>query len=254
MNDLQIFQNPEFGEIRTAEVNGKTYFVASDVANVLGYSNPRDAVLRHCKGVVKHDTPTSSGVQTMSYIPEGDLYRLITHSKLESAERFEKWVFDEVLPSIRKHGMYAVDELIANPDMAIKAFTALKEEREKRKALEEDNARMRPKEIFADAVSTSHTSILIGDLAKLIRQNGVEIGQNRLFEWMYNNGYLIRSGERHRMPTQKAMNLELFEVKERAIDNPDGSVRLTRTTKVTGKGQVYFVNKFIKNYAKEKQP
>lgn len=256
MNDLQIFSNSEFGDIRAVEVDGKPYFVASDVAKALGYTNTSKAINDHCRWVTKRYIPhpqSKDKIIEVNVIPQGDVMRLAAKSELPGAEKFESWIFDDVIPSVLKHGMYATEELLENPDIAIKAFTALKEEREKRKALQEDNARMRPKEIFADAVSTSHTSILVGDLAKLIRQNGVEIGQNRLFEWMYDNGYLIRSGERHRMPTQKAMNLELFEVKERAIDNPDGSVRLTRTTKVTGKGQVYFVNKFIRNYAKEKQ-
>ena len=155
-------------------------------------------------------------------------------------------VTDEVLPSIRKHGMYAVDDLINDPDLAIKAFTALKEEKTRNKMLQADNERMRPKEIFADAVATSQTSILIGDLAKLLKQNGVETGQKRFFEWLRENGYLIkRKGADWNMPTQKAMELGLFEVKDSAVNNPDGSVRINKTTKVTGKGQQYFINKFL---------
>ena len=165
---------------------------------------------------------------------------------MESAKRFKHWVTSEVLPAIRKHGVYAVDELLSNPEMAIKAFTALKVEREKNKALEADNQRMKPKEIFADAVATSHTSILIGDLAKLLKQNGVETGQKRFFEWLRENSYLIkRKGADWNMPTQKAMALGLFEVKESTVNNPDGSVRINKTTKVTGKGQQYFLNKFL---------
>lgn len=246
MNELQIFNNEEFGNIRTLEVGGKTLFVARDIAIALGYGNPNDAISRHCKGVAKHDTPTTSGIQSMSYISEGDLYRLITHSKLPSAERFETWVFDEVLPSIRKHGMYAVDELVNNPDLLIKVATELKEEREKNKQLEQKIEQDKPKTIFADAVSTSKTSILIGDLAKLICQNGVQIGQKRLFEWLRQNNYLIKSGSSRNMPQQRYVEQGLFEVKESNVQNPDGSVRITKTTKVTGKGQVYFVNKFIK--------
>ena len=165
---------------------------------------------------------------------------------MESAKRFKHWVTSEVLPSIRKHGVYAVDELLANPEMAIKAFTALKEEREKNKVLEADNQRMKPKEIFADAVSTSHTSILIGDLAKLLKQNGIETGQKRLFDWLRENGYLIkRKGSDWNMPTQKSMDLGLIEIKESTVNNPDGSVRINKTPKVTGKGQQYFINKFL---------
>lgn len=249
MSDLKIFQNAEFGQVRTVTIDDEPWFVGRDVAEALGYAEPRSAVSKKVdeadRGVAEMETP--SGKQKMTTINESGLYALIFGSKLESAKRFKHWVTSEVLPAIRKHGVYAVDELLNNPDIAIKAFTALKEEREKNKALQADNVRMKPKEIFADAVATSNQSILIGDLAKLICQNGYKIGQNRLFEWMYNNGFLIRSGSRHRMPTQKAMELKLFEVKERAIDNPDGSVRLTRTTKVTGKGQQYFINKFLKD-------
>ena len=191
---------------------------------------------------------TSSDIPNrgLTIINESGLYALIFGSKLESAKRFKHWVTSEVLPSIRKHGVYAVDELLDNPDMAIKAFTALKEEREKNRLLQADNERMKPKEIFADAVATSHTSILIGDLAKLLKQNGVETGQKRLFNWMRENGYLIkRNGVDRNMPTQKAMEMGLFEVKESTVNNPDGSVRINRTTKVTGKGQQYFINKFL---------
>lgn len=246
MNELQIFENKEFGTVRMIEFDGKTFFMASDVAKALGYTNPNKAINDHCRAITKRSTPISGKMQEVNFIPEGDLYRLVSHSKLESAERFESWVFDEVLPSIRKHGVYAVDELLNDPELAIKAFTALKEEREKNKALQVDNDRMRPKEIFADAVSASHTSILIGDLAKLLKQNGVEIGQKRLFAWLRENGYLIkRNGADWNMPTQKSMELGLFEVKESTTNNPDGSVRINRTTKVTGKGQQYFINKFL---------
>lgn len=246
MNNLQIFENSEFGTVRTVENNGKTYFVANDIAKALGYIETAKAIRTHCKGVSEMDTPSNGGIQRMKIIPEGDVYRLVIKSQLPSAERFESWVFDEVLPSIRKHGMYAVDDLINNPDLAIKAFTALKEEKERNRALQEDNDRMRPKEIFADAVAASDTSILIGDLAKLLRQNGIEMGQKRLFVWMRENGYLIkRKGADWNMPTQKSMELGLLEVKERIINNPDGSARIIKTTKVTGKGQQYFINKFL---------
>ena len=246
MNDLQIFENSEFGTVRTVQFDGKTYFVANDVAKALGYVETAKAVRTHCKGVSEMDIPSNGGIQTMKRIPEGEIYRLVIKSQLPSAEKFESWVFDEVLPSIRKHGVYAVDELLNDTDLAIKAFTALKEEKERNKALQADNDRMRPTEVFADAVATSHTSILIGDLAKLLKQNGVDIGQKRLFNWMRDNGYLIkRKGSDWNMPTQRSMELGLFEVKESTVNNPDGSVRINKTTKVTGKGQQYFINKFL---------
>ena len=184
--------------------------------------------------------------QNATFINESNLYKTIFQSRKQSAERFTDWVTSEILPSIRKHGVYAISELLNDPDLAIRAFTALKEEKERNQALQADNDRMRPKEVFADAVATSHTSILIGDLAKLLKQNGVDIGQKRLFAWMRDNGYLIkRQGSDWNMPTQRSMEMELFEVKESTVNNPDGSVRINRTTKVTGKGQQYFINKFL---------
>lgn len=248
MNELIIFKNEEFGEIRTVQLNNETYFVGKDVAEILGYADPNKAIAMHVDEDDKLNDKTASSLGQRGgwFINESGLYSLILSSRLPAAKRFKHWVTSEVLPSIRKHGVYAVDELLDNPDMAIKAFTALKEEREKNKLLQADNQRMKPKEIFADAVATSHTSILIGDLAKILKQNGIETGQKRLFEWMRKHGYLIkRSGADRNMPTQKAMELGLFEVKESTINNPDGSVRINRTTKVTGKGQQYFINKFL---------
>ena len=250
MNELQIFNNEEFGEIRTAEINGKPYFVASDVATALGYVNPRKAIIDHCKGVTKRDTPTSGGIQELSYIHEGDVYRLIIRSKLPAAEKFESWVMEEVLPSIRKNGGYiAGQENLSDDELLAKALMVAQNKIAERDRIiaekQEHIEKMRPKEIFADAVSSSHTSILIGDLAKLICQNGYQIGQKRLFEWMRNNGYLVKFGASKNMPMQRYIEQGLFEVKESNVQNPDGSVRITRTTKVTGKGQVYFVNKFI---------
>lgn len=251
MDELKVFKNSEFGVVRTVEVDGKPYFVASDVANALGYSNPRKALSDHCKDVTKRDTLTSGGMQSISYIGEGDLYRLIMKSKLPSAEKFESWVMDEVLPSIRKNGGYiAGQETLSDEELLSKALmVAQKKIDEKNELIATQDSRiqeMRPKEIFADAVSASHTSILIGDLAKLLKQNGVDIGQKRLFAWMRDNGYLIRrQGSDWNMPTQRSMEMGLFEVKESTVNNPDGSVRINRTTKVTGKGQQYFINKFL---------
>lgn len=248
MNELKIFENAEFGQIRTVQLNNDIYFVGKDVAEALGYERADNAIRNHIEEDDKlmHQISASGQKRNMMIINESGLYALIFGSKLESAKRFKYWVTSEVLPAIHKHGVYAVDELLQNPDMAIKAFTALKEEREKNRLLQADNERMKPKEIFADAVATSRTAILIGDLAKLLKQNGVETGQKRLFNWLRENGYLIkRKGTDWNMPTQKSMEMELFEVKESTINNPDGSVRINRTTKVTGKGQQYFINKFL---------
>lgn len=246
MNEMTIFNNSEFGIVRTVDINGKAYFVANDVANALGYAIPHKAVQTHCKGVLKWNIHTNGGNQDMLVIPEGDIYRLVIKSKLPTAENFERWVFDEVLPSIRKHGMYAEDELLDNPDLLIGVAQKLKEERERNKALKIENDRMKPKEIFADAVSASNTAILIGELAKILKQNGADTGQNRLFASLRNKGYLIRRhGVDYNMPTQKSMEMGLFEIKERTINNPDGSVRITKTVLVTGKGQQYFINRFL---------
>lgn len=243
MNELQVFENNQFGQMRTITENGNILFCGSDVAKALGYARPNDAISAHCRSTVKRRIATAQGNEAdMSFIPEGDVYRLITHSKLPTAEKFERWVFDEVLPTVRQTGAYmtpeTIEKVLMNPDTIISLATQLKELQTK---VEKD----KPKVLFADAVAASHTSILIGDLAKLIRQNGVEVGQNRLFQWLRDNGYLCSTGERYNLPTQKSMELKLFEVKETTISNPDGSIRITRTTKVTGKGQAYFVNKFL---------
>lgn len=250
MNELQIFNNPDFGEVRTLEENGAVLFCGSDVAKALGYAVPRKALFDHCKGVLKRNVPTAGGEQEMSFIPEPDLYRLVFSSKLPGAEKFTDWVASEVLPSIRKHGMYAtadtVEKMLSDPDTAIKLLTTLKEERAARLALENKVEEDKPKVLFADAVSAAHTSILVGELAKLLKQNGVDMGQNRLFQWMREQGYLIRrKGADFNMPTQKAMEMGLFEIKETAISHADGHTSVTKTPKVTGKGQQYFVRRFL---------
>ena len=239
MNELQIFNSEEFGQVRTIEIDGKPYFSAKDVAEALGYSNPRKAILDHCKGVTKRDTLTAGGQQAVNFIPEGDIYRLIVRSNLPSAERFEKWVFDEVIPRIRQTGGYQLPQTYAE---ALRALADKAEQNEKLTARIET---MRPKEIFADAVAASKTSILVGELAKLITQNGYEIGQTRLFSWLRENGYLMKYGESKNMPMQRYVQQGLFEIKESNVQNADGSVRITKTTKVTGKGQQYFINKFL---------
>ena len=180
------------------------------------------------------------------FINESGLYSLILLSKMPNAKKFKHWVTSEVLPSIRKNGVYAVDELLDNPEAAIKAFTALKEEREKNRMLQEDNERMKPHAILGQAITTANTSILVGALAKLLKQNGIETGQRRLFEWLRDNGYLIKQkGSDWNLPTQKSMEMGLFEIKESVHIDGNGCNRITRTPKVTGKGQQYFINKFL---------
>ena len=251
MQDLQIFNFEEL-PVRTLTVNEESFFVGKDVAEILGYSNTRDALYRHVDGedkdVVKLDT--LGGKQSQTIINESGLYSLIFSSKLESAKRFKRWVTSEVLPAIRKHGLYATDNVIKNtlnnPDYIINVLTEYKKEKEHNLVLEQQVKENKPKVLFADSVAGSDNSILVGELAKLLKQNGVDVGQNRLFKWLRNNGYLIKkSGESYNLPTQKSMDLEILDIKKRVINNPDGSSKITRTPKVTGKGQQYFINKFL---------
>lgn len=255
MEKLGIFQNQKFGSVRTLIINNEPWFVGKDVAEALGYSNPRKALADH---VDADDKMRGDGVtirdsigreQCPAIINESGLYSLVLSSKLPSAKEFKRWITHEVIPAIRQHGAYMTPEVIQkslqDPDFMIQILQNRKQEQERNRALEADNERMRPKEIFADAVSVSKDGILVGALAKLIHQNGVEIGQKRLFQWLRDHGYLMKSGADKNMPTQRARDMDLFKVKERTINNPDGSVRLTRTTLVTGKGQQFFVNKFL---------
>ena len=252
MNELQIFNSSEFGQIRTVTKEDKTYFVGNDVAKALGYTETAKAIRTHCKGVSEMDIPTNGGIQKVKVITEGDIYRLVIKSQLPKAEEFESWIFDNVLPSIRKSGGYiAGQEQMSDTELMAKALLVAQKQIEQRNAIiEQQKAKIeadKPKTIFADAVSASRTSILIGDLAKLICQNGYKIGQKRLFEWLRENGYLIKSGSSKNMPMQRYVEQGLFEIKESNVQNPDGSVRITKTTKITGKGQIYFVNKFKAN-------
>lgn len=247
MNNLKIFENKEFGEIRTVIKDGEPWFVGKDVTKILGYERPTKAILDHVDGEDLDAVPIQDSIGRMQNTPvvnESGLYSLILSSKLPNAKKFKKWVTSEVLPSIRKNGGYiAGQETMSDDELMARALQVAQN-----KILERDKQieTMKPKAIFADAVAASHTSILIGDLAKLISQNGVNIGQKRLFKWLRDNGYLIkRNGSDWNMPTQRSMEVKLFEVKESTINNPDGSIRINRTPKVTGKGQQYFVNKFL---------
>lgn len=251
MEQITGFKNAEFGVLRTIEVDDKILFCASDVAKALGYSNPNKAINDHCRAITKRDTLISGKMQEINYITEGDVYRLIVRSKLPSAEKFETWVFDEVLPSIRKHGAYmteqTVEKALTDPDFLIRLATELKQEQEKRKSLESQIQADKPKVIFADSVTTSNTCILVGELAKILKGNGVNIGQNRLFEWLRENGYLVnRKGTDYNTPTQKSMDLGLFKIKETTVIRSDGHIQISKTPKITGKGQIYFTNKFLK--------
>lgn len=250
-NEIQIFENPEFGKVRTVQLDDEPWFVGKDVAEALGYSETAKAIRMHVdeddKGVSVLDTP--GGKQKTTVINESGVYALVFGSKLPNAKAFKHWVTHDVLPSIRKHGAYAtpdtIDKILTNPDFGIRLLTELKKEREKSAAQAAELEAAKPKVIFADAVATAKTTILIGALAKLLKQNGVNIGQNRLFKWMREHGYLIKHGDNKNMPTQTAMEMKLFEVKVGTYIDANGANQTTRTTKVTGKGQQYFINKFL---------
>ncbi len=253
--NLQVFENNEFGEIRALVIDNEPWLVGKDVAEILGYSNPSKAVIMHVdeddrtKEMIPHSQNGNMVKTQTTLINESGLYSLILSSKLPSAKKFKRWVTSEVLPSIRKHGIYAtpktIEDMLNDPDTMIKTLQALKKEREEKQKLQQQIERDKPKVLFADAVSTSKSSILVGELAKILKQNGVDIGQNRLFKWLRQNGYLIsRKGTDYNMPTQYSMNLGLFEVKETTITHSDGHISISKTPKVTGKGQIYFINKF----------
>jgi anti-repressor protein len=247
MNELQIFNSEEFGEIRTVTVNDEVWFVAKDVCEALKHTNTTVAMQ-----MLEEDERTKLSLGRAgetNCINESGLYTLIIKSNLPKAKKFRKWVTSEVIPSIRKNGGYiAGQETLSDEELMAKALLVANNKIAERDKIIEQ---MKPKEIFADAVATSHTSILVGDLAKLICQNGYQIGQKRLFDWLRENNFLIKCGSSRNMPQQRFVEQGLFEIKESNLVNPDGSVRITKTTKVTGKGQVYFVNKFLKGAKNE---
>lgn len=261
MNELEIFKNKDFGEVRTSIINDEPYFNLNDVCRILDIRNPSDAKSRLRKdgvgttevGVVtgtKSDGSDAIQYVKANFINESNLYKLIFQSRKPEAERFADWVTSEVLPTIRKHGAYmtetVIERTLTDPDYLIQLATTLKEEKQRRIAAEEENERNKPKVLFSDSCEVAENSILIGEFAKRMKQNGLpNMGQNRLFAYLRNQGYLCKNGERRNRPTQKSMEQGLFETKVRVINNPDGSTRTTTTTKMTGKGQIYFTNKLL---------
>ena len=249
---IQVFQNEEFGQVRVQMIEGKPWFCGKDVALCLGYADHKKAIKQHTdedEGVKCPLTDSLGREQEMLFINESGLYSLILGSTLPQAKQFKKWVTSEILPSLRKYGIYitgktTIADLMTPQDMVAYSQKMI-EYCNQVITLKAKVEEMTPKVIFADAVAISNTCILIGDLAKLLKQNGIDIGQKRLFEYLRQNGYLIKTTSSKNMPTQKSMDLGLFEVKEHTITKPDGVVQITRTTKVTGKGQVYFINHFL---------
>lgn len=254
MNNLQLF-NFEGNEVRTLKINDEPYFVGNDVAKILGYSNYRKAVFEHVDDEDKLRTQIRYAGQNreVTVINESGLYSLILSSKMPNAKRFKRWVTSEVLPAIRKHGAYMTDEkafdVVNNKDGLA---SLLQQAADQLRAKDIQIEKMKPKALFADSVATSKTTILVGELAKILRGNGINIGANRLFEWLREHGYLIqRKGSDWNMPTQRAMNQGLFEIKETTINHSNGSISISKTPKVTGKGQQYFVNLFLKSMKTE---
>ena len=253
MKDLQIFKNKKFGEMRTTQIDNTPYVCLADVCKILEIKNISDCKDRLNKdGVVISEVIDKLGrKQQATFINESNLYKVIFQSRKPEAEQFTEWVTNEVLPSIRKTGGYiAGEENMSEDELILKAMNVLNAKVEnlrlENQKLEDRIEEQKPKVLFANSVETSKTSVLIGELAKIIKQNGHDIGQNRLFEWLRINNYLIsRKGTDYNMPTQKSMNLGLFEVKETSITHSDGHISISKTPKVTGKGQVYFVNKFV---------
>jgi anti-repressor protein len=246
MNHTQIF-NYQGSDIRTVVINNEPWWIAKDVCDVLELSNPTVALQSLDEDERSKFNLGRQGETNI--VNEPGLYSLIMRSRKPEARTFKRWITHEVIPTIRKHGAYMtpekLEEVLLNPDTLIRLATDLKAEREARIAAETKIEADRPKVLFAEALETSSNTILIGELAKLLKQNGVDVGQNRLFERLRHEGYLMRTrDERWNDPTQRAMEMGLFEVKVRSINNPDGSVRTIKTTKVTGKGQIYFINKF----------
>lgn len=249
---LMAFENAEFGTIRAMNEGGEPWFVAKDVCGILGYANPSKAIADHVENEDKlnNETLSSLGQRGGWLINESGLYSLIFGSKKPEAKAFKRWVTHEVLPAIRKTGGY----MAARPDETPEEIMArallvandtMARQRERIEGLSAENAELRPKALFADAVAASDGTCLVGELAKMLRQNGVDIGQNRLFGWLRDNGWLGRSGCNRNVPTQRAMDMGLFRIKETAVTHSDGHVTVTRTPKVTGKGQRYFVDKFV---------
>lgn len=262
MNNVQLFSSPKFGDIRIVEIEGKPYFVAIDVARGLGYKDPNSAVTRHCKGAVKHPVLDNNRVtQIMNVIPQGDIYRLAAKSELPGAEEFESWIFDDVLVSVVNHGAYmtgdTLEKALTSPDFLIQLATNLKEEQQKRITAERIIEEQAPKVQFADSFKASSSLMLIRDLAKYINQNACPMGETRLYNWLVEHKYLIRSKrwsntkqkyEFDYTPTQKASDLKIFHVEPTLIHSRTGEYLFTKhTVKANAKGQEYFLSKFLKD-------
>ena len=253
MNELKIFENAAFGAVRVVMKDGEPWFVAKDVCECLDLGNPRTSIAlldEDEKGVHTVDTP--GGPQEVSIISEAGLYSLILRSRKPEAKAFKRWVTHDILPAIRRHGAYLTpdmtEKVLSDPDTIIRLATDLKVEREKRRKLEAQAAADRPRVVFAESIEVAKTSILVGEMAKLIKQaTGCDMGQNRFFEWLCANGYLHKQGSQKNMPTQRCIDAGWMEIKEGTRIGSSGECHITRTPKITGKGQIYFVNLFLRD-------
>lgn len=253
-NDIQLFHSDKFGDVRALSIDDEPWFVAKDVCDLLGVAT--NHLREEGRGLDDDEVSSLPNWEGRGSAPliisEPGLYKLIMRSRKPEAKAFQRWVTHEVIPSIRRHGAYAtpvtIDRIIADPQFGIRLLTELKEERDRSAALEAENHELRPKALFADAVAASDGTCLVGELAKMLRQNGVQVGQNRLFAMLREDGYLGKSGCNRNVPTQRAMELGLFRIKETAVTHSDGHVTVNRTPKVTGKGQRYFVERYCRQH------
>lgn len=249
MRSLKTINHIRFGTIGTIEWSNSILFRATDVLNILGYDQPGLTLVNLCRNLKELEVLTEEGHEAVTFIPESDVYRLVGYSNLKDTQRFLEWIDECIHPTLFKHSNSfsgdRIEEILSDPDTIIRLATNLKKEQKARSEVETMNEENKPKVLFASAVETSRRSILIGELAKILRQNGVKIGQNRLFQWLREQNYLGKSGERYNRPTQRSMDLGLFEIKKTTITKPDGTILVATTPKITGKGQIYFMNKFI---------
>ncbi|MFR9543405.1 MAG: phage antirepressor KilAC domain-containing protein [Rikenellaceae bacterium] len=242
---IQIFSNPQFGHIRTSIKNGEPLFCLYDVAAALGYSKPSKAVIDHCKGVTILETPTKGGIQRVKFGKEAEVYRLIMKSKTPRAEAFQDWVCEDVLPSIRQTGKYAIAEYHIPKSLS----EALEFASKQAKTIEEQNVQLMlqaPEVLFAKAIGDSEDYSLVAELSKILHQEGVDIGEKRLYEWLRQNQFLCSKGSYRNQPTQRAMNIGLFRIVKEIITKPNGETKIATTTKLTSKGISYFTKKFLK--------
>lgn len=254
MNSLKIFSNPQFGNVQGVLLDDEVWFIAKEISDILGFRDPYTAARCLDDDEKKLHTMCVAGqMRETTIISEAGLYSLIIKSRKDEAKKFKRWVTHEVIPSIRQYGAYMtpakLEEVLLSPDTIIQLAQNLKAEQERRQEAERLIQEQQPKVLFAESVTASEDAILVRDLAKVLRQNGVDIGEKRLFEWLRANGYLIKSGRSYNMPTQRSMDLQLFEVKERVINTPDGKPKTKFTPLVTGRGQIYFVNKLLSKTA-----